>query len=103
MDNFDAKFGAPPPPMYKLRLQHAVGILVTQFVTCILLLAIIQPPFAFESQVAHGKVPMIDLNRIVTISLFTTASTVVLHNTGTSPRDSFTRSCEFLYRMSKSV
>lgn len=99
-DNIDVKFGAPPPLVYYTTLQQKVAILAGQFILCVVLLTLIGPPFV--SKTASNGSTFLDHTKVVSVSLMTTISSLVLHVTNTNPKDSFMKSCEFLYRIAKS-
>lgn len=97
--NFDAKFGTIPPYVLSqsLPFERKAVVMAIQFVVCLFILLIIRPPFVTEV----GKRDAIDPSASVIVALFTVLSSWVVCMTGMNPADTFKRSCEFLYRISK--
>jgi hypothetical protein len=100
-DNIDAKFGPLPAPIHSTKsisVMHSTMItLVVQCVVCIVLLVMVQPPFVLVGPNTSDGMPSVCFYRIVGISVFTMLVTAAMYASGTHPRDTFTKTCEFLY------
>lgn len=104
-DNIDAKFGpcpvSVPSPRTVSVLQSTLITLVIQSILCITLLMVVQPPFVLTSPKTSDGIAYVCVNRVLLVSVFTVAMTVTMYATGAQPKDTFTKSCEFLYRITK--
>lgn len=96
-DNIDAKFG--PPPAIVCRPHEMLGMLTLQFVTCIVILVMIQPQFVLTTEYEMGG--EVDYTRVLVLSLLTTLYTLVMYSAGVSPKDTIVKSCEIIHRMSR--
>ena len=103
-DNFDAKFGAGPPPLPppppSLLAPHVLSALVLQFVVCFVVLLSIRPPFILRSSPRSDGAPLLDYGAVAVAAFLTIVASAALLASGTRPNDTFIRSCEFLYRIS---
>ena len=95
MDNFDAKFGAQPPPPPVSEWSRNALVLAVQFFVCAAILIVVKPPFVTR------KEGIIEMERVVAVAGVACLSTSLFFASGVAPSHSFMRSCEFLYRMAK--
>ena len=110
-DNFDAKFGACPVSVPSSSssahtlIRHESSsasrnffVLVGQTILCVVILLSMQPPFVVKkiNDTVHT-----DIGKVVFISALTSSSSLFFHMSGMAPSNTFTKSFEFLYRMSK--
>lgn len=100
-DNIDVKFGTPPPSLIVgSESKQKIVLLALQFIVCATLLVFVSPPFLFSTNKVGQNV--LEFNRVLALALITTLATLFLEVSGTSPKDSFTKSCEFLYCLANS-
>lgn len=100
-DNFDRKFGAMAQahcPSHDPSVVASVAVL--QLVICAVLLFVLRPPFVCDRGERKDGAEGVNLGKSLLISMIAVSASCMLHATGAEPHDTFTRSCEFLYRIS---
>ncbi|OUU49589.1 MAG: hypothetical protein CBC12_07135 [Candidatus Puniceispirillum sp. TMED52] len=97
--NIDAKFGTPPLYGPLPNANKKVILLLGQFVLCSIILCMLTPSFVTYTR--KGGHENLDFQKVCFISIFTVLASVVLDISGASPKDSFMKVFEFLYRTVK--
>lgn len=98
-DNFDAKFGYIPTVR---KATDAKAIAAMQFILCVMILVVLQPPFVLTTRTVHDlRTPPLSMVKIVTWSLVTTAAAYAMHMSQVTPLRTFTTTCEILHRAFK--